>query len=521
MALTDMPPSLFVAAFGGIFLILVLLRRRYNSLRDIPGPFAASFTKGWQIWHVIVGDTEKAVLKLHQKHGGFTFSSLTEYNGLCEAGHFVRLSHDEVSCSHPDAVRALLVAPLTKGDWYKGCAIPDKYHQTAMSEVDPVRKNEMKKIFAPGYLTTNVLRQEGHLDECLNGLQSHFSRLAAAHTPVNLGEWFVYWQFDAVAGLVFSGSFGFLDQAKDIGGSIANSKVFMVYLSITAHMYWVHDLLLANPLLKLIGFKPTQHILDTTERGVEMRRRNPEAGQDMIEQWGLAYRKMKKDGKTAIPDFKESDLVQNAASTITAGADTVAVALHSFIYHLHRYPTVKAKVVAEIDAAQAAGKLSPTIQASEALALPYLQAVLKETLRFFPPVPSAFPRKVPAGGLVIGGRRFEAGVTLSVNPHVIHQSTECFGPSAGEFVPERWLGGDEAKNRNLEKYFVTFGQGYNSCPGKQIAFIQLSKGAAMLMREFDFEPVVQGREWVYKNRFNVSPTGWEVYVRERKRGREG
>ncbi|KAI0554689.1 benzoate 4-monooxygenase cytochrome P450 [Xylaria curta] len=482
------PDSLLGVCF--LLLSAFLLHRRYGTtLRQVPGPFWASFGSGWQIWHAIKGDIEKAMMKLHEEHG-----------------HFVRISHEEVSCSHPDAVRAILLQPLVKGDWYKACAIPDKYHQTGMSEVDPKRKNDMKKIFAPGYLSSNVLRSEAHLDTCLDKLQAHLLRLAETHEPVNLEKWFFFWSSDSVAGLVFSGTFGFLDAARDIGNSIANARVFLLYLSITAHAYWIHDLLFGNPLLKYIGFKPKQHIMDTTERAVEARRRNPDAGQDMIEQWGLAFR------KTHIPGFKEEDLVQNAASTVTAGVETTAVTLHSFVYHCAHHPEVRRKVYAEIDAAQAAGQLSSTIKASEVLHLPYLQAVLKEILRFFPPVPSAQPRKVPPGGLTIGDQTLPAGSTVSVNPLVIQHSEECYGPTARQFIPERWLG---EEGKTLEKYFITFGQGYNSCPGRPIAFIQLSKAAAMLTREFEFEEANKGSEWKYLNRFGVSPTDWPVYIKKR------
>ena len=268
----------------------------------------------------------------------------------------------------------------------------------------------------------------------------------------------------------------------------------MLYLSVTAHAYWIHDILLGNPVLKWFGFKPKQHIMDTTE-----------AGQDMIEQWGSSLH------KTKITHLKEQDFVQNAASTITAGSDTSAAALHAFVYYTVRHPLIHASVVAELDAAHAAGRLSTTIQASEALSLPYLQAVLKECLRVFPPVPSGLPRRIPDEGLFIGGRYFPAGTTLSVNPHAIHRSPECFGRTANNFVPERWLG---EEGKALEKYFVPFGQGYNSCPGRSIAFILLRTAAAMLVREFEFREV-EGKPWKYENRFTVVPHSWPCYVRKR------
>ena len=63
-----------LAAFwiASIASIVFLLKRRYgSSLRHIPGPFFASFSKAWQIYHVIKGDTEKVILELHKQYGQY------------------------------------------------------------------------------------------------------------------------------------------------------------------------------------------------------------------------------------------------------------------------------------------------------------------------------------------------------------------------------------------------------------------------------------------------------------------
>lgn len=48
-------------------------------------------------------------------------------------------------------MRKLLLAPLAKGYWYAGIAIPDWRYVSPMSIVDPRAKMELSKALSPGY----------------------------------------------------------------------------------------------------------------------------------------------------------------------------------------------------------------------------------------------------------------------------------------------------------------------------------------------------------------------------------
>lgn len=58
-------PLLLVCAVlaGAIF------RRYWTPIRDIPGPFLASFSSLWQIHQLWKGHTEEEIIKLHKRHG--------------------------------------------------------------------------------------------------------------------------------------------------------------------------------------------------------------------------------------------------------------------------------------------------------------------------------------------------------------------------------------------------------------------------------------------------------------------
>jgi len=97
-----------------------------------------------------------------------------------------------------------------------------------------------------------------------------------------------------------------------------------------------------------------------------------------------------------------------------AGSDTTAIGLRGALYHLCKNRKCYDKVMAEIDAADAAGELSTPIKYAEAVKMPYLIAACKEALRLHPGVGLTVPRHVPKGGATIAGRYFSEGVCFHV-----------------------------------------------------------------------------------------------------------
>ena len=135
---------------------------------------------------------------------------------------------------------------------------------------------------------------------------------------------------------------------------------------------------------------------------------------------------------------------------------------------------------------------------------------------------------------------------LSVNPWVIHRSPALFGTDADVFNPNRWL---ESRGREMEKYMMQvrfnvipfstslstspifsrcplssltytlkqFGAGYNSCPGRNLANLEISKVTATMIRDYDIRQVEPGKEWRYEAHFTAVPYEWPCYVKRRDR----
>jgi hypothetical protein len=96
--------SIALLAVIALVLLIALKRRYLSPISDIPGPFVASFSIWWQIYHIIKGHTEKEMIKRHR-----------------ELGPFVRIADNEVSVCHPDAVKQLLSKPIPKVRRHTAC----------------------------------------------------------------------------------------------------------------------------------------------------------------------------------------------------------------------------------------------------------------------------------------------------------------------------------------------------------------------------------------------------------------
>lgn len=128
--------------------------------------------------------------------------------------------------------------------------------------------------------------------------------------------------------------------------------------------------------------------------------------------------------------------------------------MQSFIHHILRDRRVYLQIVAEIDAATRAGKLSRVVQFNEAqLHLPYFQAALKEAMRIRPAVGVAMARSVPPTGAEIDGARYPAGTELDINAWAVHRDTEAFGEDAEVYRPERWLE-DGERARLMDRHML-------------------------------------------------------------------
>ena len=175
---------------------------------------------------------------------------------------------------------------------------------------------------------------------------------------------------------------------------------------------------------------------------------------------------------------------------MTGGGDTVATALTNTFFHLGQNPSVYKHLVTEIrnQFPTSASLLSPKL----AREIPYLDAVLKESMRVSPVLPGPMWRHtdypIPVAGHMIPPHTELGAMRYNIfrNPDLFHR--------ADEFLPQRWMEREGVFRDDDLEANQPFGLGPWTCIGRNIAWMELRLIVAKLLWHFDWEGVYKGVE---------------------------
>ena len=124
------------------------------------------------------------------------------------------------------------------------------------------------------------------------------------------------------------------------------------------------------------------------------------------------------------------------------------------------------------------------VQDSDIEKLVYLQAVIKETLRLYPPGPISVPHEARED-CSISGYHVQKGNRVIVNLWKLHRDPRIWS-NPEEFQPERFLT-SHANVDVIGQHFelIPFGSGRRSCPGMTLALQMTHLTIARILHGFD------------------------------------
>ncbi len=220
-----------------------------------------------------------------------------------------------------------------------------------------------------------------------------------------------------------------------------------------------------SPWGQFVRQKRIIHEILNTE--IDRRRNNPDTlGEDIL---SLMLAARYEDGKP----MSDEEIRDELMTMLFAGHETTANSLTWAFYWLHYLPEVGEKLKLELNS------LGDNLDFNTINKLPYLNAVVSETLRLHPVV--AFVGRQLKAPFEIMGYTFEAGTSLFPSIYLTHQREDIY-PEPKKFKPERFL------EKQFSPYeYLPFGGGNRRCLGYAFALFEMKLVLATVLSQVELE----------------------------------
>ncbi|TVY57168.1 Cytochrome P450 monooxygenase aflV [Lachnellula cervina] len=178
------------------------------------------------------------------------------------------------------------------------------------------------------------------------------------------------------------------------------------------------------------------------------------------------------------------DIASECADHLLAGIDTTSDTTMFLIWALSLPENIKfqQKLIDEISQLEESAMVQggfPSVTAADKL--PFLEAVIKETLRLYTPLPASEPRSLPID-CTVAGFLVPARTVVSMAPFSLHRNPKVF-PDPLKFDPERWIR-DTSDLTEMKRWWWAFSSGGRMCIGMHLAMAEMTTLVAAVYKNY-------------------------------------
>lgn len=452
--------TVVAAVFLAVFAHYICRSLLFSPLARIPGPKSFALTSLRLVYEDYKGTRTGTLHSLHQKYGPV-----------------VRVGPSEVTFNSISALRTIYGAGsgFERTDFYHIFAVYGRKNMFSFSTVDQHAKR--KKLFAHAYSKSamlkgenarmteykiknylDLLEREGRVCEIFSTL--HYFSLD------NITQ-FLYGDFGKTACLEGGSDRALISDIMDPAGR--RFTWFSVHLpKFTDWLYSQTGVMGSIAQLFYPMQTPTPytgirlHAMKACQAFAKAPADKKEKQSSLISKLWKHHRSQK--GDDGLDDL---DIASECADQLDGGFDTTSDTLMFIIWSLSRpeHKMFQQKLIDEVRGLSD-DDLTDGIPRTEAVdKLPYLDAVIKETLRLYSPLPAPEPRSLPSKQVSIDGYMIPARTVVSISPYVLHRNLDVFKDPL-QFNPDRWL--DPSQDlAEMKKLFWAFSSGGRMCIGMQ------------------------------------------------------
>lgn len=145
---------------------------------------------------------------------------------------------------------------------------------------------------------------------------------------------------------------------------------------------------------------------------------------------------------------------------------------------------------AEIASVAGLGLDAPQPSRAQLRKMKYLELVIRESMRLYPPVPVNSRTAIKTTTLPVGGGMdgqspilVRKGEAVSYSPYVLHRRQDIYGEDAQDFRPERW---EDGALKHVGYGYLPFNMGPRNCLGQSLALLEVNYTIARLVQRHPF-----------------------------------
>jgi len=434
-------------------------------------------------------------------------------------GHFL-FGKPMVGINDPDVLKQIQVkdfdhfvdrtSPETNKKFFAGGDLDDLWAKQ-LTSLGGEDWKEVRGAFTPIFTSGKMKSMLKFIMQVSEDLTNEFDKKAKAGEEFELKDVFGKFSLDALASSAFGVNGESFTNDKSVFVKHAKrvfQTKFMDVMHIIARMIPGSQYVYGALKINTTAPEATKFFKDVITQSIRMRKESKERKNDLID---LMLDVMKEDNKEEDKDecedqyekdmklnnngrrrkqIDEDLVVATAMVLLVAGYDTTGVTLSYLAYQLSKNEEVQTRLQEEIDEAfEESGGKFPDYNLIQSL--PYLDMVIHETLRVYPPVGTNFRNcdkdyKLPDSNIYL-----KKGDGLSYNARVLHTNPKYWS-HPDEFYPEHFSK-EEKANRNPYA-FQAFGQGPRACIGMRFALLEAKVAVMAVMRRFSFTSGTKTKE---------------------------
>jgi cytochrome P450 len=446
------------------FYLLLCLSILYSTYKTLLYPFLLSPLRRIPAAHPLCKWTS-AWFKYRRTHSQ---ELRTLYSAHQKYGPIVQLGPSEVSIVSQEGLQKVYSAGLDKDLWY--LEIMSNYNgiPNLVCTVQHSNHAAQKRKIAGLYIKSYVHQSRNLEIVCkrtvFDYLLPQLRQLASGQNDVDVVSIFEAVSVDTITGYLFGPKHG----TNFVQDMAARERYFGAW----------------NKLRSNSRLKPELQIIEETCmdmcRGSLISRETDRDGEQtlFLRLYDHLVAPDKAENETAVDQAILMECASEMLDHIIATQETNTTTWTYILYQLSQHPLRQRQLRAELEDcaerhAHDGGHFSPAVLDS----LPFLDAVLQETLRLHAGNPARLPRVVPQGGITLEGHFIPNGTTVSSNAYCLHRNERLF-PQPEEWIPERWLqtpgespGAKQSRVDEMRKWFWAFGSGPRGCIGRHFAVL--------------------------------------------------